>query len=68
MMLADIVSEFATGAGFLAAAIAVGGFIAHIGPGLSGASEERLRQATVIGGTAGLGFAGLVMVLSACLR
>jgi glucokinase len=68
LVVADVMSDFTGGAGFLAAAIAVGGFIAHIGPALSGRSEERVRQATVIGGSAGLGVAVLVIVLSAWPR
>jgi hypothetical protein len=65
LVVADVMNDFASGAGFLAAAIAVGGFIAHIGPAFSGWSEERLRQATVAGGIGGLCFAVSVIVLSA---
>jgi hypothetical protein len=49
----------------MAASIAVFGFAAHVKPALSGAGEEKLRQATVIGGLAGLVVSLLVMVLSA---
>jgi hypothetical protein len=65
MAVASLINDSASGAGFLAAAIAVGGFIAHIGPALSGKREERIRQATVIGGIVGLIAAGFVIVLSA---
>jgi hypothetical protein len=58
-------SDSATGAGLVAAAIAVGGFIAHVKPALSGAEEHRLRNATVRGGVAGIVFATGVIVLSA---
>jgi glucokinase len=64
-VVGDVMNDFSSGAGFLAAAIAVGGFIGHIGPALFGRSEERVRKATVIGGSSGLGVAVLVIVLSA---
>jgi hypothetical protein len=57
--------DAATGAGLLAAAIAVCGFVAHVRPALSGADERELREATVKGGLAGIAIAGLVIVLSA---
>lgn len=37
-------------AGFMAAAIAVGGFLAHSQAVLGGASERELQRATAIGG------------------
>jgi hypothetical protein len=43
----------ATGAGLMAAAIAVTGFLTHAWPAISGKDEEDVRQATVIGGLAG---------------
>jgi hypothetical protein len=58
-------SDSATGAGLTAAAIAVGGFIAHIEPALSNADEQRLRKATVKGGIGGIWAAVVVIVLSA---
>jgi len=58
-------NDVATAFGLAAAAIAVCGFIAHIKPALSGADEQRLRRATVIGGVAGSVFATFVIVLSA---
>jgi hypothetical protein len=58
-------SDVATALGLTAAAIAVCGFIAHIKPALSGADEQRLRRATVMGGVAGTVFATGVIVLSA---
>jgi hypothetical protein len=64
---ASIVDEFATGVGLLAGLIAVGGFLAHIRPALSGASETDLRGATVTGGVVGLVFGLFVIVLSAIL-
>jgi hypothetical protein len=68
VVAASIVDTFATGTGLLAGAIAVGGFISHVGPALSGSSEKKVRQATVLGGLAGLGFGSSVIVLSAYIR
>lgn len=60
-MATDIVSRFATGAGFMAAAIAVGGFLAHVQPFLRGRNDQAVRVATVVGGLGGLVFAaGLI--------
>jgi hypothetical protein len=64
----SIVDTFATGTGLLAGAIAVGGFISHVGPALAGSSEKKVRKATVLGGLAGFGFGSLVIVLSAYIR
>jgi hypothetical protein len=61
----SIAGSATTGFGLMAASIAVFGFAAHVKPALSGAGEEKLRQATVIGGLAGLVVSLLVMVLSA---
>jgi hypothetical protein len=44
----------ALGAGFLAAAIAIGGFIGHTQAVLGSASESELQRATAIGGLCGL--------------
>jgi len=49
----------------MAAAIAVFGFVAHVKPALANAGDRRLREATVVGGLAGLVVSLLVMVLSA---
>jgi hypothetical protein len=67
MVVGSIASQFATGFGMMAAAIAVCGFVAHAGPALSGGGERRLRKATVIGGLAGLLVSVFVIVLSALL-
>jgi hypothetical protein len=64
---ASIASSFATGVGLLAAAIAVGGFLSHVRPALSGASEQAIRGATVVGGVIGFICGGLVIVLSAVI-
>jgi len=62
-----LLNQFATGAGLMAAGIAVGGFIFHAGPALTGTPEEELRPITVVGGLFGLAVAIFVIVLSACL-
>jgi hypothetical protein len=67
MVIGSIASQFASGFGLTAAAIAVFGFLAHAKPALAGASERRLRSATVIGGLGGFVFAVLVVVLSALI-
>jgi hypothetical protein len=58
-------SDVATACGLMAAAIAVGGFLAHVRPALSKHDDQRLREATVKGGLGGLVGAFLVIVLSA---
>jgi hypothetical protein len=65
VIIASIASDFATGVGLLAGMIAVTGFAAHARPALSGASEQEIRGATVVGGLVGLGLGAVVIVLSA---
>ncbi|HEU5142195.1 MAG TPA: hypothetical protein VFU04_03455 [Solirubrobacterales bacterium] len=67
MPLGTLFLDAAVGAGLLAAAIAVGGFLAHAGPTFFGATEREIREATVIGGLAGLFLAIALIVLSAYL-
>lgn len=57
----------ATGTGFAAAAIAVFGFLFHVGPTLSREPDFKVRRATVAGGLIGLTLAASVMFLSATL-
>jgi hypothetical protein len=64
MVVATILSHSATLVGFMAGAIAVGGFIAHAGPALSGQRDEGVRSATVLGGLAGLAVSLFVAVIS----
>jgi hypothetical protein len=61
MVVGSLVSNAATTVGFMAASIAVGGFIAHAGPALTNQSDSKLRYATVVGGLAGLGIAALIV-------
>jgi len=68
MMLVDsIVLQLATATGFLAAAIAVGGFVAHAGPAIAGREDSELRRRTAIGGLYGLAVAVLLIVASATI-
>jgi hypothetical protein len=65
-MLADpFLGQSATIVGLMAGGIAVGGFLGHAGPSLSGESEAKLRRATTAGGLVGLGVAVLLIALSA---
>jgi hypothetical protein len=57
----SVVLQFATATGFLAAAIAVGGFLAHARPAIAGEVDSVLRRRTAIGGL--LGFAVAVSVI-----
>jgi hypothetical protein len=62
-----ILSQSVTLIGFVAAAIAVGGFLGHAGPVLAEWREEELRRAAVVGGLWGIGGAVFVIVLSAVI-
>lgn len=55
--LGSIFNDAATFTGFLAGAIAVGGFLGHARPVLQRRDEVAIRVATVIGGLIGLGAA-----------
>ena len=61
---AAFVDGAATVSGLTAALVAVGGFIAHARPALSGADERRVREATVVGGLGGLVLAALAIFVS----
>lgn len=67
MIVGALFLDAAAGAGMLAAAIAVGGFLAHAGPTFFGADEKKIREATVVGGLGGLLVALVIIVLSAYL-
>ncbi|HEX2392204.1 MAG TPA: hypothetical protein VHI77_04725 [Solirubrobacterales bacterium] len=54
MLLTPVVVQVAAVTGFMAAAIAVGGFLAHAREAMTGGSEEDLRRLTAIGGLYGL--------------
>lgn len=65
VIVGSLASSAATGTGFVAASIAVFGFLLHVVPALSGASEATVRRATIAGGILGFGWAMGVMLLSA---
>jgi cytochrome bd-type quinol oxidase subunit 1 len=67
LVFALLIDRAASIAGALTGAIVVGGFLAHALPALRGASEEKLRRVTAIGGIAGLCVILVVVVLSAFL-
>jgi hypothetical protein len=60
-----ILERSALAAGFLAAMIAVGGFIARAQALLRGMSPEELQRPTTVGGMSGLCFGILVIVIDA---
>jgi hypothetical protein len=53
----SLVSDFATGGGFIAASIAICGFIGQIKPALAREGELEVRAGAGIGGLSGLAFA-----------
>ncbi len=67
LVIGSIVSDFATLVGLAAGLIAVGGFVGHAPSVLQGATEERTRRATVVGGLAGSALGLVVMLLSAMI-
>ena len=68
LAIGSIVGDAAFGTGFMAAAIAVCGFMAHAHPVLTGKGEEAVRVATVVGGLVGLGVSALVTLGAAFAR
>jgi len=58
----SILSDAASGVGFVAAAIAVCGFMGQVGPALMRKEDQAVRAATVIGGLIGLAAAGMVII------
>jgi uncharacterized membrane protein len=68
-----IIAQFAAATGFMAAAIAVGDFVARARPAMVGESERKLRRLTAAGGAFGLAVVVLVTILGTfpvmfCLR
>jgi purine-cytosine permease-like protein len=57
-----VVNDLASGAGFLAAMIAVCGFLGQAWPALTQKDDQTVREATVVGGLFGL-FAAVVVVI-----
>jgi hypothetical protein len=50
----SIISDFASGAGLIAACIAVGGFLMQAPPALAKADDKAVRAAAVVGGLGAL--------------
>ncbi|HET8814736.1 MAG TPA: hypothetical protein VFM51_07240 [Solirubrobacterales bacterium] len=50
----SLISDAATGAGFIAASIAIGGFLMQAYPALGKRSDGAVRAATAVGGLIGL--------------
>jgi hypothetical protein len=63
LAIGSIVSDAATGVGFLAGSIAVGGFIGHLPSILMRQEDEEVALATVAGGVIGL--VGALFVIAA---
>jgi F0F1-type ATP synthase membrane subunit c/vacuolar-type H+-ATPase subunit K len=63
-VIGSIAGQAASGVGFIATSIAVGGFLAHAKPALARDPEPELRRATVEGGLYGLLFAVILIVVS----
>ena len=65
--LGSFVTDAAASAGFLAASIAICGFLGQIKPALAREEDPAVRAATVIGGMFGLAAAGLILFTLAML-
>jgi hypothetical protein len=63
VLVSPVLVQLASATGFLAAAIAVGGFLAHAFPAIRGGRDRELRRRTAIGGL--LGFATAVFAIAA---
>jgi len=59
------ISDAASGAGLVAACIAVGGFLMQAPPALAKADDRSVRAAAVVGGIAGLIVAAMLVLVSA---
>ena len=65
MVVGTIFGELSSAAGFIAATVAVCGFLAHAPrPALAREPEAELRRATVLGGLAGLALAVFVFAVT----
>jgi hypothetical protein len=65
--IGSIISDAASGVGFIAATIAVCGFLGQVGPALKRQEDEEVRAATVVGGLVGL-FAAAAAVIIEMMR
>ena len=57
--VATFISDAAATSGFLAATIAIGGFLGQVWPALRRKEDPAVRAATVVGGLIGMGAAAL---------
>jgi uncharacterized membrane protein YedE/YeeE len=58
----SLVGDVASSVGFMAASIAVGGFLLQALPALNGRKDQDVRAAAVIGGLAGFFIAAAIIV------
>jgi hypothetical protein len=65
MILGPVVVQVAALTGWVAAAIAVGGFLAHAWEAIAGGSEQRLRRLTAIGGLGGVMAVAMTLLVGA---
>jgi uncharacterized membrane protein len=63
----SIASDFASGAGFIAATIAVCGFLGQTSPALMRKDDQTVRALTVVGGLIGFIFAAATIVVDRIL-
>ncbi len=68
MLFASLFNDAATSAGFIAASIAVGGFLSHAQPALAGKDEQAVKSATVLGGLGGFVVAASVSLGALLMR
>jgi hypothetical protein len=61
VVVATLMSDSATGAGLIAASIAVGGFLLQLWPALAKREEQTVRAAAAVGGVAGLFFGASII-------
>jgi len=62
--VAALINDLASGAGFVAACIAICGFLTQVPPALVKADEKSVRAATVVGGIVGLFLAALSAIVA----
>lgn len=60
--IGSIIGDAASGVGFVAATIAVCGFLGQVGPALRRQEDEEVRAATVVGGLIGFLLAAAIVV------
>jgi hypothetical protein len=64
----SLINDFASGAGFVAACIAICGFLMQVPPALVKADEKSVRAATVVGGVGGFLLAVGLITLAALIQ